>query len=208
MEQLTKTEKGTVKQKEKVETKELLLYQWVRIVKEIFPRTRTENPYQNELKAITKKLGVTETLLLEDLIHTITLTNKNSRENEKGELLTTREDLLNAVQLVIPKNKRMTSKNVETLAQLKAVFQDEPFTWLQAIIALKTSRSTVKRNLVPLLTNGYIIKLEEKHRKKRLLQIAEPEALLQEKEEEENMFLEAMGDWSEFQGFIDLQYRT
>jgi hypothetical protein len=147
-------------------------------------------------------------MLLEDLIHTITLTNKNSRENEKGELLTTREDLLNAVQLIMPKEKRIAPKHLETLARLRAVFKYEPFTWLQAIIALKTSRSTVKRNLVPLLTNGYIIKLEEKHRKKRLLQIAEPEALLQEKEEEESMFLEAMGDWSEFQGFVDLQYRT
>jgi hypothetical protein len=208
MEQLIKPEKGTVKQKENGDNKELLLYQWVRIVREIFPRTRTENPYQNELKALSEKLELTEVFLLEDLIHAITLMNKNSRENEKGELLTTREDLLNAVQLIMPKEKRIAPKHLETLARLRAVFKYEPFTWLQAIIALKTSRSTIKRNLDPLLTNGYIIKLEEKHRKKRLLQIAEPEALLQEKEEEESMFLEAMGDWSEFQGFVDLQYRT
>jgi hypothetical protein len=200
-------QKGTVKQKENPENKELLLYQWVRIVREIFPRTRTENPYQNELKALSQKLELTETMLLEDLIHTITLTNKNSRENDQGELITTREDLLNAVQLITPKSKRMTPKSVEILERLKAVFKDEPFTWLQATIALKTSESSIKRNLAPLLVNGHIIKLAEKRRKKKLLQIAQPEELLQNPKEE-NMFLEAMGDWTEFQGFVDLQYRT
>jgi len=199
---------ASVKQKENPENKELLLYQWVRIVREIFPRTRTENPYQNELKALSQRLELTETILLEDLIHTITLTNKNSRENERGELITTREDLLNAVQLITPKSKRMTPKSVEILERLKAVFQDEPFTWLQAIIALKTSESSIKRNLAPLLANGHIIKLAEKRRNKKLLQIAQPEEILQDPKEEENMFLEAMGDWTEFQGFIDLQYRT
>jgi hypothetical protein len=146
-------------------------------------------------------------MLLEDLIHTITLTNKNSRENDQGELITTREDLLNAVQLITPKSKRMPPKSVEILERLKAVFKDEPFTWLQATIALKTSESSIKRNLAPLLVNGHIIKLAEKRRKKKLLQIAQPEELLQNPKEE-NMFLEAMGDWTEFQGFVDLQYRT
>jgi hypothetical protein len=207
MERLTKSENASVKQKENGEAKELLLYQWVRIVREIFPRTRTENPYQNELKALSQKLELTETMLLEDLIHTITLTNKNSRENDQGELITTREDLLNAVQLVTPKSKRMTPKSVEILERLKAVFKDESFTWLQAIIALKTSESSIKRNLAPLLANGHIIKLQEKRRKKKLLQISIPEELLQDPKEE-NMFLEAMGDWTEFQGFVDLQYRT
>jgi hypothetical protein len=207
MEQLTKSKKGIVKQKENPENKELLLYQWVRVVREIFPRTRTENPYQNELKALSQKLELTETMLLEDLIHTITLTNKNSRENDQGELITTREDLLNAVQLITPKSKRMTPKSVEILERLKAVFKDEPFTWLQATIVLKTSESSIKRNLAPLLANGHIIKLAEKRRKKKLLQIAQPEELLQDPKEE-NMFLEAMGDWTEFQGFVDLQYRT
>jgi hypothetical protein len=207
MEQLTKSKKGIVKQKENPENKELLLYQWVRVVREIFPRTRTENPYQNELKALSQKLELTETMLLEDLIHTITLTNKNSRENDQGELITTREDLLNAVQLITPKSKRMTPKSVEILERLKAVFKDEPFTWLQATIVLKTSESSIKRNLAPLLANGHIIKLAEKRRKKKLLQIAQPEEILQDPKEE-NMFLEAMGDWTEFQGFVDLQYRT
>jgi hypothetical protein len=207
MDQLTKSKKGTVKQKANEESRELLLYQWVRIVREIFPRTRTENPYQNELKAITEKLELTETMLLEDLIHTITLTNKNSRENEKGELLTTREDLLNAVQLIMPKEKRIAPKHLETLERLRVVFKYEPFTYQQAIIRLNTSRSSIKRNLIPLVANGHIIKLKEKYRKKRLLQIATPEEILQD-EKEENMFLEAMGEWSEFQGFVDLQYRT
>jgi hypothetical protein len=207
---------ASVKQKKETnETKELLLYQWVRIVKEIFPRTRIENPYQSELASLSEKLDITERFLLEDLLEAITLMNKSSRENEQGELITSKEDLLNAIQLITPKGKRITSKSLDILGRLETVFEGESFTYHQALTALKVSHSTIKRQLAPLIKNGDIIRLKDQkqgfNNNRALLQLVlSKESLIHQEEEieEENMFSEAMGEWTEFQGFVDLQYRT
>ena len=148
------SEKDIPRQKKTAAECALLLHEWVRIVKELNPNKRTENPFCEELEQMTGQLQISEGLLLKDLLHSITLMNRESRINGKGELISTHADLLNALRLILPSTKRIGTREAEALETLKAWFGEENFTYYEASLRLRCSHTTVKRYLQRLLAHG------------------------------------------------------
>jgi len=145
--------------------KRLFLYQLIRLVKEICPNKTTQNPFESELEKLDF-LTIEEHLLIKDTLHSLTLINSNSRTNEEGVLISTQSDFLNALHLVIPNDLRMDIKVGEFHYQLLKEFKNQPFTYLEAMVKLRITKSTLKRRLKPLLIRKLVIKLKKTKTKK------------------------------------------
>ena len=203
-----KTEKDIPKQKKTGAERALLLYEWVRIVKELNPNKRTENPFSEELEQMAAQLQISERLLLKDLVHYITLMNRDSRTNDKSELISSHGDLLNALRLILLITKRIGIREAEALETLKAWFGEESFTYYDASLRLRCSHTTVKRYLQRLLAHGLIENLPERKSHRTLLRIRDQQPLIEQREPELSMFDQAHEEWADFEGFTELEYRT
>ena len=180
--------------------KRLFLYQLIRLVKEICPNKITQNPFESELRKLDF-LTIEEQLLIKDTLHSLTLINSNSRINEEGILISTQSDFLNALHLVIPNDLRLDIKVGEFHHQLLKEFKNQPFTYLEAMVKLRITKSTLKRRLKPLLIRNMVIKLEETETKKAEFIAQElPKTTIEPKE---STFETMLGEWKDFVGFVE-----
>lgn len=181
--------------------KELLLHHWVRTIKELYPTTRTENPYQSELESVSDYLTLDEKLLFHDVLHSITLINAHSRQNEQKQLISTHADFMNALQMVTPKDSQLTIKALEAHEKLQQVFKTEPFTYLEACQKLRISKTTFRRLLKPLMLRGLISRQGQTAHQKALFQIRAIEVT--QEAAALNSFETMQGEWKDFEGFVE-----
>jgi len=179
-------------------TRRLLLYRIVRLIKELYPNTSTQNPYQEHQAQILAYLDTEEQLLFSDLLHTITLLNGQGRLNDHNEMISSREDLLTTFQLILPKELQLTPKILEAHEQLLKVYQSNPFTYIEACARLRTSKSTLKRLLKPLLLYGLIIKQKDDNSTRTQFQ-----AIAIHQKTTPTIFDEAHEEWEDYKGFVE-----
>lgn len=179
----------------------ILLYHWVRIIKELFPHKKTENPYTKETQTLSQHLSLDDKLLFHDLLHSITLINAQSRQNEANQLISSQSDFINALQLVLPKTQQPSLKALNTHEKLRAIYQDKPFTYLDACTKLKVSKSTIKRAFKALMAQGLITRLNQTKAKKAQFQAIPIKQDIQEPTL--NIFEQMQGDWKDFIGFVE-----
>lgn len=191
--------KGKASKNLSSENRLLLLHEWVQIVTALNPHQRTQNPYQETLTQLTAHLTIKEQLLHQSLVHSITLMNKHGRTNEKGELISTESDNLNALELLLPAEQQLTTKTLGIHSQLRKTFKDTPFTYVEACSRLKLSHSTVKRLLRPLLLYGLIEKGRSSDSTKTILR-----AIDKTTSQSQELFEEMQGEWVDFRGFVEL----
>jgi len=180
--------------------KRLFLYQWNRLVEEICPNKATQNPFYSELEKLDF-LTIEEQLLIKDTLHSLTLINSNSRTNEEGILISTQSDFLNALHLVIPNDLRLDEKAIDVHLQLLKEFKNQPFTYLEAMVKLRITKSTLKRRLKPLLIRKLIVKLKETETKKA--EFVARELPKNSIESQESIFETMLGEWKDFVGFVE-----
>jgi len=186
----------------------LLLYEWVAIVRALTPEKAIQNPYQESFAEKLQLLPLKEQLLFNDLVECITMMNRQSRSNEKGQLISSRNDNLNALQLVLPKTMQITPRHSETISRLKEKFQQTPFTYNQASVALRCSHSTTKRKLIPLIAHGHIEKLPDLVGKKKKMVLVDNPTSMQAQKAAQSYFEQASEEWKDYRGFTELHYRT
>jgi len=186
----------------------LLLYEWVAIVRALTPEKAIQNPYQESFAEKLQLLPLKEQLLFDDLVECITMMNRQSRSNEKGQLISSRNDNLNALQLVLPKTMQITPRHSKTISRLKECFKNAPFTYNQASVALRCSHSTTKRKLVPLIAHGHIEKLPDLTGRKRRMILVDNPANIQLQKTTQSLFEQASEEWKDYRGFTELHYRT
>ena len=185
---------------ENINRKRLFLYQWIRLVKEICANKTTQNPFESELEKLDF-LTIEEHLLIKDTLHSLTVINSNIRTNEEGVLISTQSDFLNALHLVIPNDLRLDEKAIDVHSQLLKEFKNQSFTYLEAMVKLRITKSTLKRRLKPLLIRKLVIKLEETETKKAEFVAQElPKTTI---ESNESTFETMLGEWKDFVGFIE-----
>lgn len=200
---------------EKNSKKKLLLYQLIQTTKALYPNKLVRNPYLEELKSLSR-FDLEEELLLQEIISSLTLLNRKSRESEKGELTSTREDLLNGLVLVYPIEKELKIEHINNLDKLNKAYGEEVFNLYDAGIVLGKSRRTMQR-----LFNVYVYhRLVEKataeekeypYNKRVHFKLLPKAKILQprEEEEEENPFdvaheeYEETRDYSERRKYFD-----
>lgn len=124
----------------------LILYQLIQLIGEICPKRKVENPFRQELELLDF-LEVQDTLLLRDLLEAFVRLNAHSRTNDEGQLIATHSDLLNALQLVNP----IDFKSVQVHEELLRHFGENPFSYLDAQVKLRLSKTTLKRRFKSLL---------------------------------------------------------
>jgi len=182
--------------------KRLLLHRLNTIIKALFPNHHTKNPYQIEQIETIKNLDLEDKILLKELVHSITLLNGFSRINNENQITSTRTDLVNALQLTLPKELQLTQKNLEIHSKLSAIFKEQPFDYVSAGSRLKTSKTTLKRQFRPLIAHGLIKQLPSKESSRALFQIIK----ITEKTElntSQEIFETMQGEWKDFIGFVE-----
>lgn len=182
------------------EEKRLLLYRLTRIIKALYPTKKTQNPFNQQKQEITQHLDPEDTILLSDLLHCLTLLNGNSRINEKGELISTQTDWLNAVQLILPEELKLTPKILNAWERLKEAIGERPFDNVEACSRLKLSQQTFKRYKKPLLLHGLIIQQRTKGKARALFQIVNINPVPNTSQQ---IFEDMQGEWKNFVGFME-----
>ena len=175
----------------------LILYQLIRLIQEISPKKKVQNPYTDQIENLNF-LNPEDHLLFHDLLQAITQLNAHSRTNEAGQLIATESDMLNALQLLQP----IDIKSVQTHEQLLHHFKDKPFTCLDAQVRLRMTETTLKRRFKTLLARKMLTKLPEKSMFKHLFLVNPFHQL--PPITEESTFETMQGEWKDFVGFVEL----
>lgn len=199
-------EKGTDQKIIEGFPKEELVYELIQICRELGGRKQTENPYRSTLEKFKHILPTASYLQLNEMIHCLTLLNRSAREKQKGIYISTREDVANGMNMILPDKIKLTDKEMETHRKLKHHFGDVAFTYLQAAVKLRLSYSSIKRHLTPLKAYQLVRDLPREGGGRREMQIIEQKSIKQVKKQ--TMFEEMMEDWEDFKGYENLQYRT
>ncbi|MCP4459309.1 MAG: hypothetical protein GY816_15010 [Cytophagales bacterium] len=174
----------------------LILYQLIRLIKEISPKKQVQNPYADQIENLSF-LNLGDQLLFHDLLQAITQLNAHSRTNEAGQLIATESDMLNALQLLQP----IDIKSVQTHERLLHYFKDQPFTYLDAQVRLRMSEGTLRRRFRTLLARKMLTKLPEKSMFRQLFKVNPfhqlPSVI------DESTFETMQGEWKDFVGFVE-----
>lgn len=182
--------------------KRLLLHRLNTIIKAIFPNHHTKNPYQIEQIETIKSLDLEDKILFNELVHSITLLNGFSRINNQNQIISTKTDLVNALQLTLPKELQLTQKNLNIHSKLSEIFESSTFDYVSAGSRLKTSKTTLKRQFRPLIIHGLIKQLPSENSKRALFQTIK----ITEKTElntSQEIFETMQDDWKDFVGFVE-----
>lgn len=182
----------------------LEIFRLVQIIKEIEPHTPTKNPYQNTFENQIKHLDIEEKLLLKELIHCLTILNATSRETQKKTLISTREDNLNALEILLPKKLKITQKIITFKEQLEHLYSNTVFEKQEAIKHLKMSNTRFITYVQVLIKHGLIqhIGYEDRNFRKNcsLYQLITPKEYIAEKE---NIWETVFEPYKDINGFIE-----
>lgn len=122
--------------------KKELLYQLESIVKTLYPKHKTTNPYETYLAVYYKELNIEDVLLFRRLLKSITLMNHKERVQSNRRYISSYGDVLTAIELL--SQHTINDVALNGYVQLKEVFRDNPFTKLQASRVLRKAIRTVE----------------------------------------------------------------
>ena len=133
-----------------------LLYQLESLIKTLYPKHQTTNPYEQYLETYYQDLNIEDVLLFKRLLKSITILNHKERPQDSKRYISSYGDVLTAIELM--GRYTINDKLLHNYTELKYVFTDRPFTKLQASRVLRKSVRYVER-LLRLLKH---LKLAEK----------------------------------------------
>ncbi len=180
-----------------------ILYQLESLIKTLYPKYKTINPYEQYLKGYYKELPIEDLLLFKRLLRSITLLNHKERTQDRGSYLSSYADVLTTIELM--SQYTINDKLLKSYTELKYIFHGRPFTKLQAARVLRKSIRYIER-LLPLL---YHLKLAEKtplkQGSKHTYKLLDYQSSVYEPE---IAFEAVSADFENVKEFIDLEYRT
>lgn len=182
----------------------ILLYEWIHQVRLLYPRKAVFNPYSDQLTNLGYEVKRKDQLLLCETVKSVTLLNQHSREVEGGKIMSTREDVVNGLQLFLSVVYGLQKPCMQFYHLLGTHFSRGVFSYQDVCLKLKISYSTAKRKLYPLLAFGLVEKTGDKLCGKELMQLGE--GLLKnncEVDKPEDIYQEAFSEWADYSGFIE-----
>ena len=192
-----------------IEQHRLYLHEFVRLTNLLYPNQTTHHTFKVELVELAHIYSLSELLLIEDLIKAITLINQKDRAKNKHTILSTLEDFTNAKEMMLPQEYKLSQNNLESLLKLKNKFGREQFDYRELAIVIQKSHSVTKILVNKLKANNYLIKhVHPTNSNDVSFSINYDSLQFEEPKEEENIFEIMQGDWKNFDGFIETQYRT
>ncbi len=194
-------------QKTHTDEKKILLYELLQIIKALYPNVKTVNPYQEQIQEYLNDLPVKEQLLYKEIVHGLTLLNKQSRISERQKIITGKTDILNAMQLMDFKQLPNQNQSLEAYEKLYKKYKNKPFTKLDVQVYLRKSKSTIRRYFIDLKQLELIEKLNEKENYRALYRLKRKQQLFPE-QETKSIFEQANEEWENYQSWTDLTYRT
>jgi len=189
------------------EQKKVLLYELQQITKALYPKLKTVNPYQAQTQHYLNDLPITEQLLYKEIVHSLTLLNKQSRLNEHQKIITSKTDILNAMQLLGLEQLPKQNQSLEAHEKLYKKYQNKPFTKLDAQVYLRKSKTTIRRYFIDLKQLELLEKTNQKKEFRDLYQVKRKSIIYQEKETR-SVYQQAFEEWEDYQGWTDLTHRT
>ena len=187
----------------------ILLYEWTQQVRLLYPHKQIHNPYESLLLEIGVRVKAVEKELLKETVKCFTLLNQYSRSQSAHVLESSREDLLNGLQLFLSVVCDFSPSSMRLYMSLCETFGTREFTYQDFCLAYKSGYSTAKRKLSPLLSLGFLSKTRAEQFGKSKMRIAAdifPE--ITPEPEELSIYEEAFSEWEDFESFNDLTYRT
>jgi len=192
-----------------IEKHRLYLYEFVRLTKALYPNQVTSHVFKEELTKLAHIYTLSELFLIEDLIKAITLINQKDRTKEKQTVLSTLEDFNNAKEMMLPQEYKLSQNNLESLLKLKNRFGTKQFGYTDLCVIIQKSYSVAKILIKKLRANNYIIKhIHPTNSNDVSFSINYNSLQTEEPKRKENIFEIMQGDWKDFDGFIETQYRT
>lgn len=185
-------------QKTHTHPKKLLLYELQHIVKALYPRMQTQNPYEDYLQSYYQALEIKDTLLFKNILSCITILNHKERVLEKSYYMSSFSDVLMAIELF--SDYHIGSRIIQTYHSLKDTFNDDPFTKLDAIRLLKRSATSMRRDFIIFTDLQLIEKLDQKQGPKALYRLTT--------HRQTPHYQQAISQWHDHNGWVDLQHRT
>ena len=176
--------------------RKVLLYRLVQLVRELFPQVHTHCPYALDVKGIDPE----DHLLFKALVHTLTVLNRSSRQTPCQRIVSTRSEVLNALQLVVCPQHRLTAQVLESYDALVARFGTAAFTYVQAASALSVSRRTAIRRLRVL--EVYTLVQQQDRKTGPTWWTLQPYP--QTDPPGTSIFEHMQGEWKDYVGFIEL----
>jgi predicted transcriptional regulator len=187
--------------------KKVLLYELNSIVKKLYPNKRTTNPYKEQITDYLQQLPITEQLLFESILHTLTIINQKGRIKEKHTIISSRNDVLNALELIQEQQRILPNKkSLECYELLYKKYQNNPVTLLDAQVILRKSQSSIKRYFKALEKLDLVELVKEKRGHKyqyRLLEKMDTHTT-----KEPSIYDQAFEEFKDYSGFTNLQQRT
>jgi len=193
-------------QKTHTEQKKVLLYELQQITKALYPKLKTVNPYQAQIQEYLKDLPIREKLLYKEIVHSLTLLNKQSRLNEQQKIITSKTDILNAMQLLELNQIPKQTQSLEAHEKLYKKYRNKPFTKLDAQVYLRKSKTTIRRYFKDLKQLELLEKTNQKKQFREQYQVKRKAVNYQE-EETRSIFEQAHEQWEDYQGWTDLTHR-
>ena len=187
--------------------KKVLLYELQQITKALYPTIKTVNPYQEQIQDYLKELPIKEQLLYNEIVHSLTLLNKQSRINEHQKIITSKTDILNAMQLLDLEQLPKQNQSLEAHEKLYKKYRNKPFIKLDAQVYLRKSKTTIRRYFIDLKQLELLEKTNQKKQFRDLYQVKKKPIIYQEKETK-SIFEQAHQEWEDYQGWTDLTHRT
>ena len=179
--------------------KKILLYELQNIIKQLYPKASTKNPYRTYLENYYQDLSIHEQLLFKNILASITLLNQKERQQDGNAYLSSYSDILTTIELF--SNHNINTKFIEIYHNLEKTFKTKPFTKLEAGRMLKRSQSSIRRYFTILKDLQLLKKTNQQQGSKHLYQLTTLT-------ETTPHYQEAIKDYTDYQGYIDLQYRT
>lgn len=133
------------KTRSEIEKNRKYLHQLESLVKTLYPDYHIYNPYDTYLKDYLDELDISDVLLFKRLLRAITIMSHKERPLDGRRYICSYGDVLTTMELM--GRHKIDDKMLHSYTELKYVFQDRPFTKLQASRVLRKSVRYVERLL-------------------------------------------------------------
>ncbi len=178
----------------KISHKKNLLYQLESVVKSLYPKHNTTNPYEQYLQMYYEELVIEDVLLFKRLLKSITLMNHKERPQEARRYISSYGDVLTAIELM--SHYTINDTLMRSYVQLKEIFTDSPFTKLQASRVLRKSIGSVER-YIRLWQHLQLIE------KSNIKQGSKHQYKLKGYQSPNTMYDQALEDFVDYRGFVE-----
>jgi len=193
-------------QKTHTARKKILLYELQNIIKELYPNKTTVNPYKENIQDYLQQLHITEQILFNNLLHTITLINWRGRLKQKQTIISSQTDIVNTIELIQNEALPINQRAIESYHKLYERYGNKAITLLDAQIVLQKSQTSIKRYFNTLRKLQLLEKTESKQGLKHQYKLLKKP--IQKEENNQSIYDQVFEQWKDYKGFTDLQTRT